>query len=120
MMKRINQFFFVSVATAATVGFLQLPNLAAAAGLDNPLGTVTDPNQLIGNVIRVLLGVVAAIAIVVIIYGGFMMLISAGNDQRVDAGRKALVWAFIGLLVIFGSYGIASALFAILSGRSLV
>lgn len=112
-MKKRNQK--TALLSAALVA---LPLVVMAGELNNPLGE-TDPENIIANVIRVVLGIVGAISLVIIIYGGFMMMISAGNQERVDKGRKALMWAVIGLFVVFGSYGISTAIFTALSGNPL-
>lgn len=91
----------------------------AARSLRNPLGT-SDPNELIANVIRTFLGVIGGIALIFFIYGGFMMLISAGSSDRIQKGRDTLMWATIGLIFIFGSYGIVEAVFQALAGESIV
>lgn len=110
----------VSVNTVLfSAAMIALPVIVQAASLTNPLGE-TDPERIIANVIRVVLGIVGAISLVIIIYGGFMMMISAGNQERVDKGRKALMWAVIGLFVVFGSYGISTAIFNALSGNSIL
>lgn len=110
-MNKKQSALFVFLGTA-------LPYMVTARALTNPLGT-TDPNTIVATVIKVFLGVVGAIALIVIIYGGFMMMISAGNQERVDKGRKALMWAVIGLVVVFGSYGITTAIFTALSGGAI-
>jgi hypothetical protein len=115
-MKNHTKQFIQSTAAIAVGGVA--PQLVHAASLTNPLGT-TDPDLIIANVIRVVLGVVGAISLVIIIYGGFMMMTSAGNQEKVDKGRKALMWAVIGLIVIFGSYGISTAIFSALSGGTI-
>lgn len=99
---------------------IAIPEVVYAASLPNPLGSVTNPNELLANIIRVALGVVAIVALVVIIYGGIEILISAGNEDRVKRGRDSLMWAFIGLLIVFGSYGIIQAVFKALGGESII
>lgn len=95
------------------------PAFAQATTLTNPINT-SDPNQLLANIIKTALGVVGAIALVFFIYGGFMMLISGGSSDRVKKGRDTLMWATIGLVFIFGSYGIVSAVFSALSGNAII
>ena len=86
----------------------------AATTLPNPLPSA-DPNELVANIIRTALGVVGALALVMFIYGGFTLLISGGSQERVKKGRDVLMWATIGLIVVFGSYGITEAIFKALS-----
>jgi uncharacterized membrane protein YjfL (UPF0719 family) len=40
------------------------------------------------------------------IYGGFVWLTSAGNEQKVTQGRNILMWAALGLVIIFLAYAI--------------
>jgi len=35
------------------------------------------------------------------IYGGFNWMTAAGNAEKVEKGKQILVWATIGLIVIF-------------------
>ncbi len=73
--------------------------------LTDPLGGKT-PQQLIGQVINGALGVVGSIALAMFIYGGFTWMLSAGNAEAVTKGKNILVWATIGLVVIFCSYAL--------------
>ncbi len=91
------------------------PSISGTITLSNPLGDVSDPRVIIGNIIKTVLGIVGSLALVLFIYGGLMMMTSAGNSDRVSKGRNTLVWATIGLLVIFGSYTIVAYLLAKIS-----
>ena len=81
----------------------------ATVTLPNPIG-VNDPRVIIGNIIKVSLGLVGSVALLLFIYGGLMMMTAAGNSDRVSKGRNTLVWAAIGLIVIFGSYALVNFL----------
>lgn len=72
--------------------------------LQNPLGSVTSVPQLIGNIIKTILTVVGALALGMFVYGGFTWLTSGGSSERIKKGKDILVWAVIGLVVIFASY----------------
>lgn len=98
---------------------LALPAFAQDV-LPNPLGNVTDPNEVIGNVIKAFLGVVGGIALVVFIYSGVMMLISEGKPEQINKAKTAILWAILGLIVIFASYGITRAVFKAIEGQSVI
>jgi len=70
--------------------------------LTNPIGDSIP--AIIGSIIKAFLRIVGAIALLVFIYGGFRWLTAAGNDQSIAAGRDTLLWAAIGLILIFLSY----------------
>lgn len=77
--------------------------------LDNPLGPgVTDVPTLIGRIIKAVLGIVGSLALVMFIYGGFTWMLAAGSSEKVKKGRDIIVWAAIGLVIIFTSYALVS------------
>ena len=103
-------FAVIAIGTAA------LPSVSFAADtsttgvtLVNPLGS-SDVRVIIGQVIKAFLGLSGSIALVMIIYGGFLWLTSNGNPEKIDKGRKVLVWAVIGLAVIFSAFTITNAI----------
>ena len=63
---------------------------------------------IIGNVIKAALGIVGSIALLMMTYGGFLWLTAMGNNERVEKGKETLIWAVLGLVVIFGAYAITS------------
>ena len=75
--------------------------------LENPLGDdIGSPNQLIGQIINGVLGIVGSLALVMFIYGGFVWMLAAGSNEKVQKGKDILVWATIGLVVIFAAFAI--------------
>jgi len=76
-----------------------LPNPLAASG-------ATSPEALIGVIVKGVLGVVGAVALLMFIWGGFLWLTAAGSPERVKKGQQVIVWATLGLGVIFTSYAL--------------
>ena len=74
--------------------------------LNNPLGSDTTPQGLIGRVIIAVLGIVGSLALAMFIYGGLTWMTAAGNNEKVQKGRDILIWATIGLIIIFASYAL--------------
>ena len=74
--------------------------------LSNPIGDDLNPQQLIGKVINTVLGITGSLALVMFIYGGFIWMLSGGSQEKVTKGKNTLVWATLGLFVIFSSYAI--------------
>lgn len=72
--------------------------------LDNPLGAVDTPQGIIKNVLTGVLGIVGSLALLMFVYGGFTWMLAGGNAENVKKGRDILMWAAIGLVVIFTSY----------------
>jgi len=92
----------------------EVPNKAPAE-LQNPLGE-TDPVALISRVIFAVLGLTGAIALVMFIWGGLQWMTAAGNAEKVTKGRDTLMWAALGLIIIFSSYAVLTAVFKALQG----
>jgi len=76
---------------------------------ENPLGVTSVP-RLIGNVIKTVLAIVGALALAMFIYGGFTWLTSGGSAEKIKKGKDILMWAVIGLVVIFASYSLVDFL----------
>jgi len=79
--------------------------------LDNPLGTDVTPQIFIGKIIKAILGIVGSLALVMFIYGGFNIMTAAGSPEKVEKGKQILIWATIGLIVIFTSYALVKFVF---------
>ena len=102
------------IATLTTLGVIfaltALPALALTGsdiGLD--YGTYTglgtkDLRAGIMSIVNVLLGFLGIIAIVIVLYGGFVWMTSGGSPEKIKSARMTLVWAVLGMAVIFLSY----------------
>lgn len=103
--------------------FFPLMTLAATcpAGsvcLENPLvGEPTDARVIIGTIIKGALAVLGSFTLLMLIWGGFQWLTSAGNEEKVKKGSSTMLWALIGIAVIFSAYILVSTLTNLLSGK---
>ncbi len=87
--------------------------------LENPLGAgSTDIPQFIGRVTQNALGVLGSISLLVFVIGGFIWLTSAGKPERVKTGTNTMVYAAVGIFVIFGSYAILGAVLSAVGGST--
>jgi hypothetical protein len=69
----------------------------------SPIGNPSVP-ELIGLLVKGALGIVGSIALLMFVYGGFIMMISQGDATKITKGKTILVWSAIGIMIIFGSY----------------
>ncbi|MBL8031683.1 MAG: hypothetical protein JNK33_05165 [Candidatus Doudnabacteria bacterium] len=69
---------------------------------------VTDVNSLILTVINWILGITLAIDVLFMIFGGFLYITSAGNEDRAKKGKNTVVNAIIGLVIIILAYFLAN------------
>jgi hypothetical protein len=78
-----------------------LAQLVTCSGLDCDAG---DLQQLVINVINFLIVISSIIAVVFIIWGGILMLTSAGSADRIAQGKRAMTAAVIGIVIVLISW----------------
>lgn len=83
--------------------------------LPNPLST-SDPREIIGNVIKAVLGLTGSLALLMFIFGGFTWVTSAGNEEKIKKGKEMITWAAFGLFVIFASYALVNFVIGAVTG----
>ncbi len=66
----------------------------------------SDINSLIIKIINVLSALAGAAAVIMLIYGGFRYVTSAGNDTGVAAAKKTIQYALIGVVIVVLSQAI--------------
>jgi len=66
--------------------------------------------ELTKKIIDILLTIAGVIAVLFILIGGYWYITSAGNEEQAEKGKKALVNAIIGLVVVILSYVIVNVL----------
>ncbi|RJR32193.1 hypothetical protein C4569_00565 [Candidatus Parcubacteria bacterium] len=66
--------------------------------------------ELIINMINVILGFLAIITIIIILWGGFRWLTAGGSEDKVAEAKKTIVNGVIGLVIIIASYAITTFL----------
>ncbi len=71
------------------------------------LGT-TDIRIVIAKIIRYLLGFLGIIALLLIMYAGWLWMSSGGNEEKIARAKKTLINAAIGLIIIVTSFGIVT------------
>ena len=61
---------------------------------------------IIFRVIQYILMFVGVVAVVIVLYGGFLWMTARGNDEQVNKAKKVLINGLIGLVVVLLSYAI--------------
>lgn len=96
--------FALLAPVAAAPEIVQLQNPIGGTG-KNPKGEVS-LQVIVGKAIKQALGILGSITFLVFVYGGFLWLTSAGNSDQVQKGTDTMLWAAIGVCIIFASYAI--------------
>ena len=62
--------------------------------------------KVIVQIINPIILLLAASAFVVFLWGVFQFIVHGGDEGKREEGRSAIFWGLIGLVIIFGAYGI--------------
>ena len=110
-MKKNKQKILAFIA-AINLLFFSFAYSVSAKALYNPLGSknLSIPT-LIGKLISIFINIVGAIALLMVIYGGFIWMTSRGDSNKIKSGRDTLVWAALGLVLIFSARAILNLFF---------
>jgi len=91
------------------VNFIASPALAQVAignyGATFGLGTADLASTII-KIVQWVLGFLGLIAVIMIMYGGFIWMTAAGNEERIKKAKKIIVRAVIGLLIVLLAWAI--------------
>jgi len=78
--------------------------IANAAGLDvTSFGNAVSP--IISNIISPIIALMFAVALVVFVYGGVMMIIKGDDAEARSNSKKALVGGIIGMFIMLSAWG---------------
>src|SRR4051794_31871760 len=73
-------------------------DLSCSGGLGgNAEGSI---GKIASNIVNLFSVVVGAVAVIMIIYGGFRYITSGGSSERVGAAKNTLIYAIIGLIIV--------------------
>ncbi|MBI1908156.1 hypothetical protein HYS28_01920 [Candidatus Uhrbacteria bacterium] len=77
-----------------------------------PTAAKSDISKFVGTyVVKPILGVVGLAFFVLMIYGGVLWMVAAGNETMVKKAQEILKSAFIGTVIVVASYAITNAIF---------
>ena len=105
----------INTVMAQGTGFLSTtdnPGKVASA-----TGGQTSFRALLLTMVDFFLGFLGLLAVLMIIYGGVMMVTSQGNPDGVGKGKKIITYAAIGIIIILLSFAIVSTILGAGSGQ---
>ncbi|MFA5211597.1 MAG: hypothetical protein WC414_03845 [Patescibacteria group bacterium] len=74
---------------------------------------VNTPQSFVGLLIKTVMEFLGTITLLMIIYGGVIWMTSNGNSDKTDKAKNIIVWASLGVVVIFAAYAILNTVFKI-------
>ena len=122
MFKKNTALKFLVALVLLVGGFLFVQNVFAQdLGTDvvgkNIALSANDPRIIAAKIVRVALGFLGIIAVCIVLYGGFLWMTSAGNEETIGKAKKVLINGLIGLIIILMAFGITQFVLNSLLGR---
>lgn len=81
-------------------------------------GSCRDANDLVAlglKIVNYVFSIVAGLAFVMFIYGGFTWIFSFGSSDKIKKGQQIFVYAIIGLVIVFSAYILVGFLLEVLN-----
>ena len=85
---------------------IQIQNEALASNKGAGYGEARDIRIIVALVIKSLLSLLGILFTVYVIYGGALIMMSAGEEEQITKGKNIIKNGVIGIALILGSYGI--------------
>jgi putative copper export protein len=109
-------FAFSGHATAQTPYINNFTNQCQGTGVRCDQNV--DLPSLFKTIINYALGIAFFVAVIYLIYGGFLYITSAGNEESAEKGKNAIVYSLIGIVVIVLSFVIVSAVYRFVANNT--
>jgi len=98
---------------AAAVALFASPVVHAQINTGIEYGSATglgggDIRTIVGRIIQVFLGILGVVALVLIIYAGWLWMTAGGDEEKVTQAKKIMTQAVIGLAIILCSFAITT------------
>mgnify|MGYP001613618620 FL=1 len=103
--------FIPHFANAQSTIFGALPGCFAKGDCE-----ICDMIGMIVGAAKWVLGIVGVLALLLFIYGGFTLILSAGSDEAVKKGKEILIGTLIGMFIVFAAWQIVWLTIASLKG----
>lgn len=97
---------YVPLAHAADFGQGNLNTVAGQANIKTD--TATTLPVIIGNLVRIFIGLLGILFLLLTVYAGYLYLTARGNEENVKHAKETLQRGIIGIIIIMSAYAIAT------------
>jgi len=118
MPKTITICFLILLVFVASGSFaLAQSGTTSSSSFSNPLGSTSSFEALLTNIYNYLTKyVVGPLAVIFIIIGGIMYMLSGGDKDRIERAKKTVIYAIVGLAIVVASSYFYNEIKLIMSG----
>lgn len=114
----LSMFVGFAYAAAPAMAITIVPECATKVSVDPP--SLQCVEQVFLNIASLVIAISGSFALLMFVYGGFMMIVSQGNQDKIKQGKTIITNAVIGILLIFlGGYVIDYIRVGLTQGRSI-
>ena len=85
------------------------PFQPAGGGVSSPIKAKTIA-EFADNILGIVIQVGIPVAVIMIVYTGFLFVTAGGNSEKLDTAKKAFLWTVIGAGVLLGAKAISFAI----------
>jgi len=97
-----------------------------AQSFDNPIPALKKIEQqhkdnpaevlpfLAGGLIQKVLGFLGIVALILVLYAGFLRMLSQGDAEKIKTSNNIMLYAVIGIFIVFASYAMLKFVFKII------
>lgn len=103
----------MGVVPVASAQVQQIENAEADFGVRGGKN-VSDLVSFIAAIINAVLAIVSVIAVAAVIWGGIVYMTSGGDENKAATGKKVVLYAIIGLIIVAASAGIVNLVINVL------
>ena len=119
--KKAKIFLFIALISFVVLNFILFNNAVAQNGggaisLPNPL-SCEDLGCVIEKIISKLVELAIPIVVIMVLIGGFQIMIAGGNEEKVKQGRSTIWWAVIGYAIILLADGLVLIIKSVLGAK---
>lgn len=79
---------------------------AEAARADGMPAELIGPDGIFNRITSIALGVIGAVSVIMLIWGGLRYIISGGDSKKITDAKNTILYAIIGLIIAVLSYAI--------------
>jgi hypothetical protein len=102
MIRSSTDIKFVIFFVAVGLPLILAPTAFAASG------DITNVENFIRSIIKVIAGLAGLVATGFFVAGGFTYIASSGNPEQLDKAKRTLTWSAIGLAIVIAAFVISN------------
>ena len=98
------------------IGFVMGEKSGDPITLDNPITGINSIEDLIAEILKIVVTIATPIAILAMIYSGFLFVKARGKPEELESAKTTLKYTIIGIVVLLGASLLATVIKGTIQG----